>query len=154
MGLLLLASGAPVVAQAPGPADPAGLSPRRFTIAGVRYEVLLPAKGELWPNSPVVDSFGMTDNAKSKDYVHHFSIDLLPDPNPFDRTITLQSGTLFSYRLRENMGRGTFGRISELAGQMQIGTQTLSVACWDQDENRPAPEWCIAYLHHLKLAEQ
>jgi formylglycine-generating enzyme required for sulfatase activity len=55
--------------------------------------------------------------------------------------------------VEDNTGGGTFGRISTLEGRVDIGTRAVSVSCSDQDKQRPAPEWCIAYLHYLKLAE-
>jgi formylglycine-generating enzyme required for sulfatase activity len=53
----------------------------------------------------------------------------------------------------ERSGGGTFGPTSRLEGRVEIGDRTVGVSCSDQDKVRPAPEFCIAYLHHLKLAD-
>ena len=42
--------------------------------------------------------------------------------------------------------------MADLEGRVDIGTHAVSVVCWDQAKQRPVPDWCIAYLHHLYLA--
>lgn len=152
---LLLLAGSHARAQVPGPVDPTGLKPRWFYIDGVRYELLLPPNADVEMASTIPGMFLINDNAKPKEYKEGFglfprrSFDLNPLPDladRLDRAITLATGNLFRYRV--NDGRA----IPQLEGRVEIGGRAVGVTCSDHD-TPPVPEFCIAYLHHLKVAD-
>jgi Sulfatase-modifying factor enzyme 1 len=63
-----------------------------------------------------------------------------------------QPAIIFRYRVFE-VGRGTNGLKSQLRGRVEIGDRAVGVDCDDQGEVHPVPEFCIAYLHDLKVAD-
>ena len=149
-------------AQVPGPLDPTGLKPRLLNIGGVRYELLLPPNADLLlPDRWSPGTFIILDHAKPKDYTHSFSLSpeptdprwVWPPAKDLDRAITLATGSTFRYRVIERSGGGTFGPTSRLEGRVEIGDRAVGVMCSDQDEVHPVPEFCIAYLHHLKVVD-
>jgi formylglycine-generating enzyme required for sulfatase activity len=145
---LLLLAGGHAPAQVPGPVDPTGLKPGWLNIDGVRYELLLPPNVDVrvqdrW--SP--DSFIILDHAKPRDYTRLGPFP--PDAKELDRAITLATGRTFRYRV----GRG--GGISSLLleGRVEIGGRAVGVSCAHFDNKVRVPDFCIAYLQHLKVAD-
>jgi hypothetical protein len=65
--------------------------------------------------------------------------------------MTLSNGIRIRYAVDADIGGGSGGTEAELRGELQLGAETLVLTCRDQGE-RPDPEWCIAYLGHLKSA--
>src|SRR5262245_51929415 len=128
-------------AQVPGPIDPTGLKPRRLYINGVLYELLLPPNADVKVESWSPGTFYINDNAKPKGY-RSFQLHPLPDPaDRLDRAITLATGNTFRYRVNQR-----------LQGRVEIGDRAVGVWCSD-DDTQPVPEFCIGYLHHLKVAD-
>jgi formylglycine-generating enzyme required for sulfatase activity len=157
---LLLLTGSHALAQVPGPIDPTGLKPRLLNIGGVRYELPLPPNADLLlPDRWSPGTFVILDLAKPKD-THSFSLRAEPtDPSwqwpptkDLDRAVTFATGNTFRYRMIDRSGGGS-GPMPELEGRVEIGDRAVGVSCYDKDKVRPVPEFCIAYLHHLKLAD-
>ena len=154
---LLLLTSSHVRAQVPGPVDPTGLKPRWLNIDGVRYELLLPPNADVRASSTVPGMFFINDpeDYRRGNFPHYrssFALHPLPDARDLDRAITLATGNPFRYRVFE-VGRGTNGLQSQLEGRVEIGGRAVGVTCDDQDDTHPVPEFCIAYLHRLKVAD-
>lgn len=152
--LLGLAAGA-AWAQGPPAADPAGLQSAVFALEGVGYRILLPQRASLVPPSGQVKSATIRDATKSQRLERLLILGGARDgakSRPM-RTVRLKGGGVLRYGIEDNVGGGSGGPIGELTGEIEIGSRTLAVTCTDQGELAREPDWCVAYLHHLRMAD-
>ncbi len=141
----------------PQPADLRGLSRRTLTVGTHAFTIRVPEEARVGHESPPPDA-----NAAVVDFCPGCRVDrsitlaLPSEPETIralPRFVTLRSGATLRYELYPDLGGGSGGTESALAGLLAFPAgPTLRVACHDQRELPPPdPRWCVPYLHHLAL---
>jgi hypothetical protein len=134
-------------------ADPAGLQRVEFTLADVRYRILVPQ------GSPVTlptDRFPSVEIRYPRlvRTVRLFRLEAASGESQatLAHSMTLSSGAVLRYTIDRSLGGGSSGPEAELTGRLDLGARVVAVMCHDQDDGgRPNPEWCVPYLHHLAI---
>jgi hypothetical protein len=132
------------------PAPPEGLISAQFTLADARYSLLVPGAAETQRPTAERPYFTMVPLPHGR-MVRFFRLAAGGEDDRYDRSMKLGNGAVLRYRIAEDVGGGSGGQEAELTGQLQIEGRTLAVTCHDQGEWSRHPDWCLAYLHHLRL---
>jgi hypothetical protein len=148
-----LQAAACVEAQAQKAADPAGLQRVDFTLADVRYQILVPQDAPvLMPSGQIRHIEIRYPRLTRTVRLFRLSADLAERQETFAHASTLSNGAVLKYSIDRNIGGGSGGTEGELKGRLELGVRVLAVLCHDQDEwGYPRPEWCVPYLHHLRI---
>jgi hypothetical protein len=155
-GLTLLAAcGDNQPALPPAPEKQETLTRFEFTIGDVRYAISLPEQAGMRHQR---DTSAVTfDSRKNQRLQKILALITAPDRpgETFDRERRLKknsgSGPVVRYRHIENAGEGSGGMISEIKGQLEIGSNTLFLYCSDQSESVLFAGWCLDYIDSLEV---
>ncbi|MEM9535328.1 MAG: hypothetical protein AAGA40_06610 [Cyanobacteria bacterium P01_E01_bin.45] len=74
----------------------------------------------------------------------------LPPLDDSPRQTSLRHGGELRYDIATHSG-GSGGIETELVGQIAIAETTIGITVTDQDEFSPNPDWCIEFLHTLRI---
>lgn len=134
------------------PADPEGLTRHVFALAGNDFEVLMPPEYTLTVDHDAQVSLAIPGQRVDRSMILSAAAPAMRFAEG-DRSIHLEGGYRLRYVEVPDLGAGSGGTVSEMIGQIGVGSMLLTVECRDQAELEPDPKWCIPYLHHLRAVE-
>ncbi len=134
------------------PAASEGLTRHTFALAGNDFEALMPPEYTLTVDDDAQVSFTLPGQRADRAMILSAAAPAMRFAEG-DLSVRLAGGYRLRYVVAPDLGAGSGGTVARMVGQMQVGSMLLTVECRDQDELEPAPQWCIPYLHHLKVVK-
>jgi len=135
-----------------GAANTAGLERADFMLGDVRYHILLPRGTRVQLPRGQVHSVTFW-HPQSTRLLRNFTLGaaLGESDARYAGTGTLSNGAVLRYNIDDDYGGGSGGAEAELKGRLEMGARALAVTCHDQSEWHLQPDWCVPYLHHLRI---
>ena len=118
----------------------------QFDLGGQSFTIELPSEFQRDPNVAVVQ-FSRPEYRNVRSLRFTTSLPILSESV---HQTTLSQGGKLNYDIVTH-GGGSGGNEAELVGHLELGQSSIGVTATDQDEFSPNPEWCIEFLHTLKM---
>lgn len=127
----------------------ADLVQHQFEIGDRAFAISLPAEFQRDPNAPFVQF--LRSNYRVPRHLR-FTADLPTLGGSYKRQ-SLDRGGELRYNVVP-LGSGSGGIEAELLGYVLLDSIAIGIVATDQDEFSPNPEWCIEFLHGLRLSTE
>jgi hypothetical protein len=125
-----------------------------FTIDDVPYQIMMPVGARLEANArPGCAKVWHPRSMRQMNFM-----ELCPSSSASARSYAterkLTNDAVLRFSIESDLGGGSGGTESELAGRLDINGKALAVVCRHQSEWYPDPSWCINYLGYLKVDDR